>query len=73
MQELGKILIFGGVVLIAIGLILFFFWDRLSWVGNLPGDIKIEGKNYRFYAPLLSMLLLSILLSLILWIIRRFF
>ncbi len=43
----------------------------LSWFGRLPGDIRIERPGFRLYAPLVSMLLVSLLLSAILWLWRR--
>ena len=42
-----------------------------SWFGRLPGDIRVERPGFRFYAPLASMLLVSLLLSAVLWLIRR--
>jgi len=62
-----------GVVVVLIGLILWLAGDKLSWFGQLPGDIRVARKNVRFYAPITSMLLLSILLSLLLWAFRKFF
>ncbi len=56
-----------------LGLILWLAGDKFSWFGNLPGDIRVERKNFRFYAPIVSMLLLSMLLSFLLWVFRRFF
>ena len=58
-----------GVVLIAAGLL----WPLLHRIGlgRLPGDIVIERENFRFYFPIVTCLLLSVLLSLILWLFRR--
>jgi len=59
-----------GIVLILIGLL---FWSgSLSWFGRLPGDIRIERDSVRIYIPLASMLLVSIVLSLVLYLVRRF-
>lgn len=64
--EIGKVLaLIGGLMLFA-GIIFIFFGDKLGWIGNLPGDIRIERENYRFYFPLTTLILISILLSLIL-------
>jgi hypothetical protein len=73
MQPIGKIIIFLGLGIAAIGLLIWLFGNKLHWFGNLPGDIRIERPNFKFYAPLMSMLLVSILLSALLWLIRRFF
>jgi hypothetical protein len=67
----GPLLVGLGVALILLGLL---FWSgSLSWFGRLPGDIRIERDSVRVYIPLASMLILSLLLSLALYLIRRFF
>ncbi|WP_242920109.1 DUF2905 domain-containing protein [Pontibacter liquoris] len=73
MQPIGKTIVILGIVLVLVGLVVWLAGDKLNWFGHLPGDIRIERKNVRFYAPFMSMLLLSILLSLLLWLFRRFF
>lgn len=73
MPQLGKILVIAGLGISLLGLIIWFFGNKLHWFGNLPGDVRYEGKNVRVFAPFMTMLLLSILFSLIMWIIRRFF
>ncbi|WP_299820351.1 DUF2905 domain-containing protein [uncultured Pontibacter sp.] len=72
-MQAGKVIIIIGVVVVLIGLVVWLAGDKFSWFGNLPGDIRVERKNMRFYAPITSMILLSILLSLVLWVIRKFF
>lgn len=72
MQQTGKIFIVLGVVVIIIGFILYFSGNKLNFLGRLPGDIKVERENFKFYFPITTMILLSIILSLILWIIRKF-
>jgi hypothetical protein len=64
---------FMGLGIALIGLLIWLLGNKLHWFGNLPGDIRIERANFRFYAPIVSMLLVSILLSALLWVIRRFF
>jgi hypothetical protein len=67
----GPLLVGLGVALILLGLL---FWSgSLSWFGRLPGDIRIERDSVRVYIPLASMLILSLVLSLALYLIRRFF
>lgn len=73
MEHLGKILVSLGALLIVVGLGLWLVADKLSWVGRLPGDIRIERPGWHFYAPLMTSLLLSIGLSLVLWLYNRFF
>jgi magnesium-transporting ATPase (P-type) len=71
MQQLGKIMIIAGIVLVILGLLLWFGATKFSWFGHLPGDIRIRKENFSFYFPFTSMLLLSVLLSLIIWIIGK--
>ncbi len=69
-SELGKILIIFGLLVAVIGLFLVL-GGKLSFLGRLPGDIRIERENYTLFFPLGTCLLISALLSLILWIFRR--
>jgi len=68
-MSLGNGLIIAGVLLILSGVAYKF--GLLSWFGNLPGDIKYDGKNTTFYFPIVTMLLISIILSLLLSFFRR--
>jgi len=67
---LGKLLILIGIFIILIGLFLILS-DKLPWIGRLPGDIVIKKDRFTFYFPLATCILLSLLLTLILWILRR--
>ena len=73
MEQLGKILIITGILMVVAGLILYFAGDKLGWIGRLPGDIRIVKENVRFYFPVTTMILLSIILSVIIYIIRKLF
>jgi len=73
MESLGKVIVGVGIILIIAGLSLWFLGDKLGWLGHLPGDIRIERPNFRFYAPITTMIILSILLSIILSLVNRFF
>ena len=72
-QNAGKYIIGFGVIIIVVGLLVYFFHDRLHWFGRLPGDIRIEKENSRFYFPITTMILISLLLTVIVNIIRKFF
>lgn len=72
MQQLGKYIITGGIILIIAGLIIYFAGNKLNWLGRLPGDIRIERENFRFYFPVTTMILISVVASAILYLIRRF-
>ena len=67
---LGKVLIFLGMVFIALGLLLIFN-GRIPFLGRLPGDIYIQRKNLSIYFPLATSLLISLVLSLALWLWSR--
>lgn len=69
-QTLGKFLILGGITILIIGLIITF-WDRIPFIGKLPGDILIKGKNFTFYFPIVTSIILSIIISLILYLLRK--
>lgn len=71
MQEIGKYLIIAGIIILITGLAIYFLGGKTSWFGNLPGDIKIKKENFTFYAPIVSMLLISIGISFILWLISK--
>jgi hypothetical protein len=66
----GPALVVVGIVIVVVGLLV---WGGfLSWFGHLPGDIRVERSNVRVYVPLTSMLLVSVALSLIVALLRRF-
>ncbi len=60
-----------GAGLVIIGLLIYS--GALSWFGRLPGDIRYEAENTRVYFPIVSMLLVSVVLSLLFYLLRRFF
>lgn len=70
MNDLGKFMVIAGVVLAAFGALLWSGFGR-GWLGRLPGDIHFQKGNVGFYFPIVTCLLLSLILSLILWAIRR--
>ena len=72
-SDTGKWIITIGALLIVAGLIIYFFHDKLNWIGHLPGDIRIEKDNFRFYFPITTMVLFSVLLSLLVHLIRKIF
>ena len=69
-QYLGKFLIILGIIIVALGGLLLLS-GKIPWIGRLPGDIIIHKKNFTFYFPLATSILLSLLLTLILWLLRR--
>ena len=72
MNELGKILIFLGVLLVVFGVVLVFGGRWHLPIGRLPGDIVYRGKNTTVYFPIVTSILISVVLSLVLYLIGRF-
>jgi len=69
-RELGLLLVGVGALLAVAGLLIY--WGGFSWFGRLPGDIRYESESARVYIPITSMILISILLTLLLNVARRF-
>lgn len=67
-----KLLIAVGIVLIAAGILWYFASDKLYWLGRLPGDIRIEISGFKFYFPLTTMLLCSLIIHIIIRLISCF-
>ena len=72
-SDTGKYIIVAGVIIILAGVIIYFFHDKLSWIGRLPGDIRIERENFRFYFPITTMIIFSLVITVVVQIIRRIF
>jgi hypothetical protein len=72
MPDLGKLLVFFGLILVVGGLVLMLFGRMNIPLGRLPGDIVHRGKNTTFYFPLATSILLSVVLSVVLYLIGRF-
>ncbi|AJG40006.1 hypothetical protein TRQ7_00780 [Thermotoga sp. RQ7] len=69
-QGIGKILILMGLILVVFGVLLVLF-EKIPFLGKLPGDIVIRRKNFVFYFPLMTSLIISVVISLILYLISR--
>ncbi|ANA41665.1 MULTISPECIES: DUF2905 domain-containing protein [Geobacter] len=70
MQGFGKSLIVMGLVIAAVGVLLTVA-GKIPWIGRLPGDIYVKRDNFTFYFPLATSILISLVLSLILWLLRK--
>lgn len=70
---MGKYLVVIGLLIAAFGALWWLLGDRMGGLGKLPGDIRVERENFTFYFPITTMIVLSIVLSAVLWVIRRFF
>ena len=75
MENVGRLLFIAGLGLAMLGAVLWFAGGKgwLSWLGRLPGDIRVEGEKGDFYFPVVTCLLVSVVLSGLLALIRRFF
>ncbi len=70
MGSIGRTLIGIGVILIGIGCLVMLA-PKLPWLGRLPGDIAIKKESFSFYFPLTTSILISVVLSLLMWLFRR--
>jgi uncharacterized membrane protein len=70
-RSMGLLVIVGGLFVAFVGFLIYT--GALSWFGRLPGDIRYESEHVRVYVPIVSMLLVSLVLSLLFYLLRRFF
>lgn len=70
-MSMSKLFIITGLIFLAIGVLLMMFPGALAWFGRLPGDIRVDNGNTRFYFPLMSMIAASVVISIIINIINR--
>ncbi len=70
MGDLGRILIFLGLLLVVIG-VAFSFAGKIPWFGNLPGDIIVRRERFTFYFPIVTCLFVSVIISLVVYFFRR--
>ena len=70
MAGIGRILIYLGLFLVILGIALTLI-GKVPWLGHLPGDITIERERFTFYFPLATCLIISVILSLVLYLFRR--
>jgi len=73
MSPVAKYLMIAGAMIFLVGVIWFFFGNKLHWIGRLPGDIRIERENFRFYFPITTMILLSIIVTIVINLVRKIF
>jgi len=70
MNEMGKLLVVAGLILAAAGALLWSGYGR-GWVGRLPGDIHYSRGHFSFYFPIVTCLLVSAIMTLLLWLFRK--
>jgi H+/Cl- antiporter ClcA len=69
----AKYIIIAGIIIILAGIVLYFFPNAFKWFGRLPGDIRVEKQNSGFYFPIVSMIILSVVATIVINVVRRFF
>lgn len=72
-QSIGKYIMITGILLLLIGVVVYFSGGKFRWFGHLPGDIRIVRENFRLLIPITTMIILSLIITLIINIIRRLF
>jgi hypothetical protein len=72
-SQTGKWIILAGILIMVVGVIIYFFYDKLNWLGKLPGDIRIERENFRFYFPVTTMIIVSVIITILINLFKRFF
>jgi len=68
MAQYGKFIVLVGLVIVGVGVVMMFF-DKIPFIGKLPGDINIKKENFQLYVPITTSILLSIVISLIVWLV----
>ena len=72
-SQTGKWMILAGILIVITGVIIYFFHDKLNWLGKLPGDIRIEKENFRFYFPVTTMIIISVIITILVNLFRKIF
>ncbi len=70
MNDTGKLLVLIGLGLAVIGGVIWLA-GKVPWIGRLPGDIRIERENFKFYFPLTTCLLISAIITVVFWLLRK--
>jgi hypothetical protein len=68
MAQYGKFIVLVGLVIVGTGVVMMFF-DKIPFLGKLPGDINIRKENFQLYVPITTSVLLSVVVSLVLWLL----
>lgn len=81
-QSIAKLLIYIGSIILAAGLIYYFFWNRifppgggglLGWIGKLPGDINYQNGNNKVFFPITTCIVFTLIINILAYIIKRYF
>ena len=69
--QMGRWLVFAGIAIISFGLFIYFFSEKIQWLGKLPGDFRWDIGKMKIYFPLATMLIVSLVLNIILYLIKK--
>lgn len=72
-QQTGKYILIAGLLIVMVGLLIYFFHPYFKWIGRLPGDIRVEKQNFSFYFPITTMVIFSIIVTVLFSIFKKFF
>lgn len=67
-----SIIVLGGIIML-VGIVWYYFGEKLTFIGNLPGDIRVEKENFKFYFPITTMLIISVLINVLIRIYKYIF
>ena len=70
---MGKNLIIAGIMIVIVGVFIYIFGNKMGWIGNLPGDLRIQKENIRIYIPFTTMILASLVLTLLFHLLKKLF
>lgn len=70
-SQIGKYIMLAGLAIAAIGLIIYLLGNKLSWFGHLPGDVRIDRDNFKLFFPVTSMILVSIVLNVLIYLVKK--
>lgn len=72
-SSFGKNLIIAGIMVVILGIVIYFFGNKMGWIGHLPGDIRVEKENFRLFVPFTTMILVSLVLTLLFYLLKKLF
>jgi uncharacterized membrane protein len=72
-SSFGKNLIIAGIMVVILGIVIYFFGSKMGWIGHLPGDIRVEKENFRLFVPFTTMILVSLVLTLLFYLLKKLF
>lgn len=72
-SSFGKNLIIAGIMVVILGIVIYFFGNKMGWIGHLPGDIRVEKENFRLFVPFTTMILASLVLTLLFYLLKKLF